>query len=262
MILDDVLHELIRHLEDGGNGILSWEQVREWPDGAIEAFQQAGWIKPAEAATSVECLGCEHNCFMPVHVLPAANDRPTRAFVACDRRDDMGRVPTSLVCLQQWRLSEGQVARWIARALGLRGRTEKDHLTGMIRIGTIQGRKRVGNIVLTTTAPASLRAAGHALTLSEIVFLGGNQPTIDRDAVMDLVDRPPAETPARCQPTAARREARKLDTQDMYESWRKAYRELKRRRRNMSDVWYSQQIAKMDIAKGRSADTIRKNMKG
>ena len=47
----------------------------------------------------------------------------------------------------------------------------------------------------------------------------------------------------------------------LYESWRKEYRTLKKRRPDMSDVWYSQQIAKMDIAKGRSAGTIKKNMK-
>jgi hypothetical protein len=47
----------------------------------------------------------------------------------------------------------------------------------------------------------------------------------------------------------------------MHKSWQKAYRKIKRERTNMSDVWYSQQIAKVDIAQGRSAETIRKEMK-
>lgn len=62
-------------------------------------------------------------------------------------------------------------------------------------------------------------------------------------------------------PTTACREARKLDTQAMYESWRKAYRDLKRSRPNMSNVWYSRQIARREIARGRNAGTIKKNMK-
>jgi len=62
-------------------------------------------------------------------------------------------------------------------------------------------------------------------------------------------------------PSNARREARKLDTQAMYESWRKAYCALKNSRPKMSDVWYSLQIAKLEIAEGRDADTIRKHMK-
>ena len=66
---------------------------------------------------------------------------------------------------------------------------------------------------------------------------------------------------SRYTPNNARREARKLDTKALHESWRKEYRALKQRRPEMSDVWYSQQIAKMDIAKGRSAETIRKHMK-
>lgn len=59
----------------------------------------------------------------------------------------------------------------------------------------------------------------------------------------------------------ARREARKLNTADMHAQWQKEYRALKKKKPNMSDVWYSQQIAKMDIAQGREAETIRKNMK-
>lgn len=62
-------------------------------------------------------------------------------------------------------------------------------------------------------------------------------------------------------PNNARREAGKLRTQAMYAKWQKAFRELKKQRRNMSDVWYAQQIAKLDIAVGRNAETIRKHMK-
>jgi hypothetical protein len=47
----------------------------------------------------------------------------------------------------------------------------------------------------------------------------------------------------------------------MYEGWRKAYRELRKSRPKMSDVWYSLQIAKRDIGRDRHADTIRKHMK-
>jgi hypothetical protein len=62
-------------------------------------------------------------------------------------------------------------------------------------------------------------------------------------------------------PINVRREARKLDTQAMYESWQKEYRNQVKKRPDMSDVWYSQQIAKLDIAKGSNAETIRKHMK-
>jgi hypothetical protein len=78
--------------------------------------------------------------------------------------------------------------------------------------------------------------------------------------IRQLVDSATTTNP-RYTPTDARREARKLDTQAMYETWRKACRDLKKKRRNMTDVWYSQQIAKQGIAASRSAETIRKHMK-
>jgi hypothetical protein len=48
---------------------------------------------------------------------------------------------------------------------------------------------------------------------------------------------------------------------ELLEAWRKAYRDLKKQRRNMTCVWYSRRIEKMDIANGRNAETIRKHMK-
>lgn len=72
-----------------------------------------------------------------------------------------------------------------------------------------------------------------------------------------------ADTPAaeKARGSTVRREARKLDTEDLHKQWQKAYREAKRARPNMSDSWYSQQIAKLEVARNRTAETIRKNMK-
>ena len=58
-----------------------------------------------------------------------------------------------------------------------------------------------------------------------------------------------------------RREARKLDTQERHKTLQKAYRTLKREKPGMSDVWYSQQIARSDLGGGLRPGTIRKNMK-
>jgi hypothetical protein len=62
-------------------------------------------------------------------------------------------------------------------------------------------------------------------------------------------------------PSASRQQSRKLATQRRYRKWQTEYRRLVKRRPNMSDVWYSQQIAKMDIADGSSPETIRKHMR-
>lgn len=71
---------------------------------------------------------------------------------------------------------------------------------------------------------------------------------------------PPTSEPKKPQGSTVRREARKLATQALHKEWQKAYRVLIKSRPNRSDVWYSQQIAKLPTAK-RSAETIRKHMK-
>ena len=46
MTLEDALQELIQILGSKNDNTISWELVREWPEEAIELFQNAGWIKP------------------------------------------------------------------------------------------------------------------------------------------------------------------------------------------------------------------------
>lgn len=46
----------------------------------------------------------------------------------------------------------------------------------------------------------------------------------------------------------------------MYQGWQDAYVQLKKQNPTKSNKWCSLQIAKMDIANAKDAETIRKNM--
>jgi hypothetical protein len=61
--------------------------------------------------------------------------------------------------------------------------------------------------------------------------------------------------------TSVRHAVRKLESQDLYKRWQAAYRKSKKNHPHQSDVWHSMQIAKLQIAEGRKAETIRKHMK-
>jgi hypothetical protein len=258
MTLDDVLGDLILRIPPKDNGIISWEQVREWPEEAVEIFQNAGWIKPKEPAQTVVCPGCEENCFMPVHVRKSPKGL-VKAFVTCDKLDYMGPILIPLNDLKQWQITEKQVAEWIGCELGIRSKPKKDKDTGNFLIGNMQGKKRTGPLELVCTEPVSLKASGYFLPLNEVVFFDEDQLTIDWKATFSMVDRPSPSN--RYKPSIARREVNKLDTQTRHKGWQKAYRELKRKNSDRSDNWCALQIAKMPIGKNYSSETIRKNMK-
>ena len=210
MTLEDVLQELIEQLGSGGDATVAWEQVRHWPGGAIDVFEKTGWIKATVSASSVECPACEESCFMPVHVLPARKGRASRAYVACDRHDHAGRVRIVLSRLRQWQITEGQIARWVSGALGLKGKPERDKATEVFTLGTLQGKKRLASLEFDTADSVCLTVSGHSLPLKQVVNCEDDRPGIDRGAIVDLVDLPPAsESKDRDEPSKPRREAQK-----------------------------------------------------
>jgi hypothetical protein len=174
----------------------------------------------------------------------------------------MGRVKIPISRLRQWQITEAQVALWLSGALGLNGKPERDQASGVFRLGSLQGKQRVGSLEFATAESVCLKTSGHSLPLSEVVNFEGDHPRIDRSAILELVDLPPvSESADRYLPSTARREVRKQETQAIRECWQKAYRALKRKHRDKSKVWCSQQIAKTDNPQGRNAETIRKHLK-
>lgn len=260
-LLEQILDRLGR--ADSTEEIFGADEAAEWPAGTFDILTKAGLLRRAQPAQVIECDGCERNCFMPVHVRPADGDRPARAFISCDKPEDVGRVPVELGRLMQWQITGGLLAKTLARLLGFTKLPQDEGASGKRwKLGLLKGKEHKGEVKLAVENGVTLIVSGHTILLSEILTLDCGGLSVDRDELLRLVDKPGGQPSAqRYPPSIARRESRKLDTQKHYQSWQKAYRDLKRKHRNMSDVWYSQQIAKTEIANCRDAETIRKRMK-
>lgn len=245
-----------------GNGaavLVSEHELSQWPDAAVSAMKAQKLLTKARPATSAVCPGCERECIMPVHVLPSAKGAPS-AFIVCNKRNDINRVAVAVNRLAQWQCSADAVTGFVAGVLGLHRSAQASETATRWNIGIASGDKRNQMLCLQAAGDLALLAGSNALPLADLVEHHSGAYSLDGVRVRMLVD---AATTAdnRYTPSNAKREARKVDTQAKYAGWQKAYREQKRKRPDMSDVWYSQQIAKSEAGLGRSADTIRKRMK-
>jgi hypothetical protein len=257
----DAILELLARL-GAGNGaavLVSEEELSHWPPVAVKAMKSQKLLLRARPATSVVCPGCEQECVMPVHTLPTGRRGPV-SFVVCDKRDDINRVGVASKRLTQWRCETDALCGFAAQSLGIRRSDRQPVSSELWEIGIATGHKRSQMLCLGADGKLTLVAGNNAVPFSEFVIWRNGQFSLDQATIRLQVD---AATTAdnRYTPTNARREARKLKTEAMYKNWRKAFRGLKRSRPKMSDVWYSQRIAKMEIAEGRDAGTIKKNMK-
>jgi hypothetical protein len=82
-----------------------------------DSLVNAGLLLRAEPASALICDGCERNCVMSVNVAPTTAAQLRRAFIVCDKRDDIGRVPVAPVRLRRWMFSLPVLAGALARAL-------------------------------------------------------------------------------------------------------------------------------------------------
>jgi len=262
--LDAILELLARMGATSGAAIfVSEEELSHWPAAAVKAMKSQKLLMKTRPAASVVCPGCEQECVMPVHS-PPAGPCGAASFIVCDKRSDINRVVVAAERLAQWRCDMDALCGFIAQSLGLRRRDQPsdsaERCCELWKIGIATGDKRKQMLCLKVDGELALVAGNSAVALSESIDYRNGKYLLDQAVIRHLVDSA-TTADIRYTPTSTRREARKLDTQAMYKNWQKEYQTLKKRRPNMSDVWYSQQIAKMVIAKVRHAGTIRKHMK-
>jgi len=258
---EDALIELLDRVgaNQGAAVLVNDDELREWPPEAVKAMQSQKLVANASPAAGTICPGCEDQCVMPVHTVHGAA-RDAESFIVCDKRSDTNRVPVSSGRLIQWRCSAELVCGFIAASLGLRRSDGQKANADLWEIGIARGNKRSQMLCLQANGGLALVVATSTIPLAEVIAFSDGQYSLDGAMIRQMVD---AATTAdnRYTPSQVKREARKLDTQAMYASWQKKYRDLKRSKPSRTDTWCAKQIAKMDIGKSHDPETIRKNMK-
>ncbi len=243
----------------GESVTVSTEELSQWPAAAASALKSQGLLLKARPAHSVVCPGCEQECSMPVHTVQRIN-APVASFVVCDKRSDINRVAISPTRLALWRCDAQAVCGFVAASLGLQQTSMQPAEDGLLPIGMARGDKRTQMLCLRVVqGQVTLVAGANGLPLANVIVFENGSFTLDQVAIRKIVDAATTADP-RHTPSTAKREARKIDTQAMYATWQKAYRALRKKSPDKSDVWYSQQIAKTAIAQGRDSNTIKKNM--
>jgi hypothetical protein len=243
---------------NGSTVLINTQELNQWPAAAVSALKSQNLLLKARPATSVVCPGCEEECSMPVETLRRANGL-TAFFVVCDKRSDTSRVAVAAAQLAQWHCDAQAVRGFVAASLEMRETPTQPTEPDLLPIGIARGNKRTQMLCMRVQGLLALVVGASTVLLADVVGFEDGHFTLDGSVIRNMVDAATTADP-RHTPSTVKREASKIDTQAMYAGWQRAYRALCKKSPNKSAIWYSQQIAKTPVAKGRDASTIKKHM--
>lgn len=186
-----VLIELLDRIATlpGEKVLIRNDELSRWPAEVIEALKSHNLIRKTRPATSVVCDECEKECLRPVHTLRSPSGG-LRVFLVCDKLDEVDRVTVPIERLEQWQTSGTLVAEMLTSLLGLVPPATQGSASGRWEIGLLKGKKHSSHLVLIAGDTLSLALAGHSRPLSDLLTLENNQITIDKRALIRLVDHP------------------------------------------------------------------------
>jgi hypothetical protein len=276
--LNSLLQNLSQALKQGDDKVnYSFSDVQQWQDGVLTLLLDYQLVKPISAAQSIECSGCEKNCFMDI-ISYSPSDKfsneiaePTRSYIVCDdseKQEHMGRITVPQEQLKQWQVSIKNLVLLLSRLLGfedisLNTNTLKKDIIPLVMLTSSNGRKWSS----LHKKPLALDLNQVQIPINELLFVSNGKLTIDRayiDAVL-TVKQPIKEKDY--QSNTDKQAQRKADTQAMYQSWQDEYENLKRQHPNKPNQpkktkgWYAYKISKMPIAQGGSVANITRVLK-
>ncbi|MEJ1402431.1 MAG: hypothetical protein RPU73_00935 [Candidatus Sedimenticola sp. (ex Thyasira tokunagai)] len=188
-VLIELLDRVATH--PGEKVLIRNDELRRWPAEAAEVLKSHNLIRKTRQAASVVCDECEKECIRPVQTVRAPSGA-LRVFIICDKRDDVDRLPVPIERLEQWQTSGPLIAELLTGLLGLVPPVVQDSALGRWEVGLLKGKKHSSHLVLMAGDTLSLYLAGHSVPLSDLLTLENNQITIDKRALIRLVDQPVA----------------------------------------------------------------------
>ena len=192
MTCSDLLESLLERLATAGvaKAIFSADEIEEWPAGALSSLVDAGMLQQAHPASVVECTGCEQNCLMPVHVFTAEDHRVARAFISCDKRDDIGRVPVDMGRLKAWQITGALLAKTLAQLLGFTRAPQPDTTGKHWTLGVLKRKKHKSRVTLQGGDSFTLALAGQAVPLIDVLSFEQNCLTLNKAELIRRMDKP------------------------------------------------------------------------
>jgi hypothetical protein len=269
-VLNALLQDLSQALIQGDDKVnYSFVDVQQWQAGVFSVLNEYKLVKPISAAQSIECSGCEKNCFMDV-VSHQINEQ-TRSYIVCDdseKQAQMGRIAVPQKLLKQWQVSIKNLALLLAQLLGfedvsLDTNTLKKEFIPLGMLASSNGRKWAS----LHKQPLALDLNQVQIPISELLFVVNGKLTIDYariDAVLAVKQPIKAKD---YQSNTDELKQRKANTQAKYQSWQDEYEKLKRENPNKPNQpkknkgWYALKISKMEIAKGGTVANITRVLK-
>ncbi len=165
-------------------------EVNGWPVELVQALRALPLLTPASPVTHTECNGCEQACFMPVEVIPGTTPAFDRAFIACDKRDDIARVVVPISALAQLKSSGQMLADALVKLLGM-ANARPTPIAGLgWQLGTFEGTKHRSPLVLSLDLVPKLSIAGRTIGLTDVLRFKSGRLSMDQAALRNLVDNP------------------------------------------------------------------------
>lgn len=165
------------------------QELSQWPPTTVAVMKEQKLLARSRPAASVVCPGCERECVMPVHVMPA-DSATSRAFVICDKRSDINRVMLSINDLEQWQASGESVADCIARLLAVTRPGGPAADRGRWEVGTLKGTKQSSHLVLVADGELELMLSGHSVALADVLNATEDGIAIDKRMLRRCADNP------------------------------------------------------------------------